>query len=593
MPPEIVSTDTGTVPPQTTLAENGVTEIELTPEEDKARRKQRLENLRAKQEAKRRTSDVSAEPRDTRVVDARVDPDEDGRPGVQKLTKPLQDLQNKEDLALRDYCVDLGIDNGAVRIDIFRSEPDRVIDPKTGKPIKTNGHLESVRQLIDENYIAERHGGGTYKVKINRPGPDGKYHYFKTKEIHIGGEPRVDFLPKNVVAPEVAAAATVPVASAETSPTIVRDAFSFMRDQVERANERAERTTGPTGPQAPDPATMVLVETLKAQIAQQAEDNRQLRQELLAAHNKPMSKEDAFKDGLVKQLLDGDSTRLQAVRMQYESELRMAKEDASKLETRLRDSFERERQRIEDSHTREISLIKQSHETTLASLKLSFDTSKQVLEAQISALKRENETMRDDMKELRAKKEKSPLELAKEFETYQEVFGKGESDETTADKLIGALPQVMEGVQGIINRNKPAPAPAQQPAAPVLMRDPAGNVFQVRGKELIPVRKKGQRVQVAAAEGQPPQEVEIPAIDPQALQMAVGYLETAFSKGQDPEVVAVSARAATPPEILTSIRDLGIDVFLSKVAKLPSASPLATQAGKNWTRKIGKALVGE
>jgi hypothetical protein len=87
--------------------------------------------------------------------------------------------------------------------------------------------------------------------------------------------------------------------------------------------------------------------------------------------------------------------------------------------------------------------------------------------------------------------------------------------------------------------------------------------------------------------------VEIPALDPAKLEMAISYLERAYSGNQDPETVAVSARPIMPEEIMQSIQALGIDVFFAKVAKLPSASPLASQAGKNWIRKVGKALVGE
>jgi len=44
---------------------------------------------------------------------------------------------------------------------------------------------------------------------------------------------------------------------------------------------------------------------------------------------------------------------------------------------------------------------------------------------------------------------------------------------------------------------------------------------------------------------------------------------------------------------MATLRDHGVDGFMSKVAKLQSASPLASQAGRNWVRKVGKALVGD
>jgi len=45
--------------------------------------------------------------------------------------------------------------------------------------------------------------------------------------------------------------------------------------------------------------------------------------------------------------------------------------------------------------------------------------------------------------------------------------------------------------------------------------------------------------------------------------------------------------------VLAVIRNRGVDGFLTDVAKLEGTSPLASQAGRNWTRKVGKALLGE
>jgi hypothetical protein len=77
------------------------------------------------------------------------------------------------------------------------------------------------------------------------------------------------------------------------------------------------------------------------------------------------------------------------------------------------------------------------------------------------------------------------------------------------------------------------------------------------------------------------------------LATAISYLEKAFSGNQEPATVATSVRPFLAEEIMQSIQSVGIDVFFAKVAKLPSASPLSSQAGKNWVRKVGKALVGE
>lgn len=534
--------------------------------------------------------------------DAKDDADaEEAKPGKTPVSPELKKVMAAEDGDLRDVLDTIGTD-GSYKIAVTRIEPEQARDPLTGRMVKVDGHLKTYTQKIDQEFIGARHGGGKFRLNFLKKAADGSYKIHTKRVIDIAGDPRTDDVPRNV---DPVSHGSTQVAQANEQPSIVRDVLGVMKDQLDKANERG-KSSGHTGP---DPAIMMLLEEYRSTNARQAAEMLELRKELTAKlTEKPEKTEgDAFKDGLVKQLLDGDSTRLTAVRLQYESELRQLKENQSANENRMRDNFDRDMKRIDDAHKREVDFIKTSHLAQLeaikhahtaseASIKTSLDTSKEVMKGQIEQLKRENDTLREDVKELRAKKEKSPLEMAKEYEVYQDVFGNGkDKDESTVDKIVSALPQAIEVAQGIISKNKPAAAPAQQqPQRPSLVRDPAGNTFQVRGNELIPVRKKGVKVAVpATAEGAPPTEVEIPAIDPEKLSNAIAYLERAFSGNQDPEIFAQTARPVIPEEIMQSIQTLGIDVFFAKVAKLPSASPLATQAGKNWIRKVGKALVGE
>ena len=67
-----------------------------------------------------------------------------------------------------------------------------------------------------------------------------------------------------------------------------------------------------------------------------------------------------------------------------------------------------------------------------------------------------------------------------------------------------------------------------------------------------------------------------------------------FELETDPEQFASSAAAIIPEDIFTPlkamIRELGIDAFLKDVAKLPESSPLLTQEGKKWSRKVAEIL---
>jgi hypothetical protein len=133
-----------------------------------------------------------------------------------------------------------------------------------------------------------------------------------------------------------------------------------------------------------------------------------------------------------------------------------------------------------------------------------------------------------------------------------------------------------------------------------------GQVFLQRsdgsgGTVLVPAKKRPKVIPATmnpdGSVATPP--IELPEIDPENIQRLVGFLERAYDGKQDPEVVARSSRTAVPEEVMTWLRQndteqvSGVDLFMSKVAKLPSTSSLSTQGGRNWLRKVGKALVGE
>lgn len=542
--------------------------------------------------------------RKTEEDGAKTEDDED-KVGRMKMSPELKKIQAAEDGDFRDVLENIGTD-GSFKISVTRIEPEQTRDVQTGRMVKVDGHLKTYTQAIDQEFIASRHGGGKFRLNFLKKAPDGSFKIHTKRVIDIAGDPRTDDVPRNEA--PLSTGGTVQQGNNQESPSIVKEVLTVMKDQLDKANERSTNGHSASGP---DPAMVMLIDQMRAQNEAQALEMRELRKEMSESRKEPASKteESEFKNSLVKQLLDGDSTRLNAIRIQFESELRQAKESAKALEDRLRDQFDRDRKEMvshhqreiaqsEAAHQREIALMKQSAEINTASIKISLDTSKEVLNAQIKQQERELATLRDEVKDLRAKKDKSPLEIAKEYKVLQETYGGDEkADESTVEKIVAALPQAIEVAQGIINRNKPAAAPAQ-PAAPQqsrLVRDSEGNSFQQRpdGK-LIPIKKKGQKVTIApTAEGQPPTEVEIPAVDPEKLATAISYLEKAFSGNQEPATVATSVRPFLAEEIMQSIQSVGIDVFFAKVAKLPSASPLSSQAGKNWVRKVGKALVGE
>lgn len=514
-------------------------------------------------------------------------------------------VRESENKSLRELIESFGTE-GAYLIELSRKEPPEFFDRASGRTVITGGFLRKLEnKAIDEEYIAQHFGGGTYDLKFKERKPSGTgWQYAGHKVVTIAGDPLLTTLPGQSVAPPQQQAQQ----QAE-SPSIVKEAMSFMADAAKRAEQRAEQR-GQRGDHDP------VVDLLRDQIRSQERVIDELRREMRDAANRQSSKppEDAYKDKLLDKMIDGDSARLTAVRTQYESELRMAKDHALSNENRLRDQFERERQDLRNAHEREIALLRQAHETALAAAKSafdtqmsaaksSFDTQTKLLEAENKRIDKENTELRVEVKDLRAKKDKSILEMAKELKTVKEAFEDEAEDTSIGAKLAEAAmsPETWQGISSLVRG--PAPAAPQQPQPQQLAPKPKRSVIRgADGKKYIleadgktmtgPLPEKARRGEPAKEEAQLA-EPQMPQVDPTVLGQMVTFLESAFTGGQDAEVVAQGARSRVPEALLVAIRDHGVDAVMSKMAKLSSTSPLSTQAGRNWVRKLGKALVGE
>jgi len=197
--------------------------------------------------------------------------------------------------------------------------------------------------------------------------------------------------------------------------------------------------------------------------------------------------------------------------------------------------------------------------------------------------------------------------LLKDAQALKDAIGGDEAGESSAvAKIVEVIssPAVGEVVGRMFHRPA-ATAPAQPPqvhpvapSRPMVVKDRTGQAFvQVvtpQGVQLTPVRKKPKVITTDAG-----QQVEVPPMDPADVRTLIGYLEAAFNGGQDPQILAQSARAMVPEPIIAWIKENttadvnGVDLFMRKVANLPGSSPLATLAGKKWLRKVGKALTGD
>jgi hypothetical protein len=552
-----------------------------------------------KKEARKEAKEQDADPKPEAKSEPRERDELVGKSGP--LSSEMKQLRLNEDRTLREMIESFGT-HTAYKIRVTRMKPDTV--HVNGKKYATSGYLAWVEgQPIDEAWLQETYGGGKYELMIKKRGTKGGWEYGGQVTVDIAGTPNLDNLPggQDMGGPPTAAAAPAATSSSE-SPSVVTKAMDFMAQQVQAAQERADKGGG-------SGAASEVVDLMREQLAASAREKEALMRrldEIQTRINQPPveTAEEKFKDRMLDKLIDGDSARITALRTQYESEMRMLKEQAIANEERFRDRAERERQDARNAHEREISLLRQSHdtalaaakasfETQLAAAKSSFETQVKILEAENRRLERDITDMRDDLKELRAKKDKTIVEQVKELEIIKDALGAGDGeDKDTVEKLMEAAPDVITAVGQMFNKGQQqqaAAAPAQAPPRKrEVVQGPDGQKFILEGGKLRPAKK-------IPPPGTPPEVAALPPIDPAEVNQVVGYLESACQAGTDPSVVVQSFGAYVPETIKVAIRDLGgVDQFLTKVAKLPSSSPLlATQAGRNWVKKLGKALLGE
>jgi hypothetical protein len=504
------------------------------------------------------------------------------RAPVPRETKAMAELRNNTDNALKEWMEGLS-PNGGVKVRVTRTSP------KVWKGLNVGGSLATYDHYIDEDWIREHHGGGNFMLEVKKPRTNGSgWVIAGSRAIAIAGDPRTDDVFRD-------SPAGVPAVAPNTAGAdmLVKAAFGSMERQLERAQAQ------PPQPQnhGTDVATMqLLLAPLQSQINQMGEMLREKDSQLAEMRRPPPVEVDPIKDKMFSALIDGDSARVVSMRAQHESELRTLRELSIASEARLRDAFDRDRQAINMAHEREMNTLRSSYDMKVASQDTMNGTIKSLLEGEIRRLESSLTEARTELVALRAKKDKTIIEQATEFAAIKEaigdITGSDEKEKSTLEKVMevaGNLP----AVQGLIGKLGEAQAPAPPPPQPMarprpqLMTGPDGNLYrQMPNGDMVMVRER-KKVAAPAVPGQP----VIPDIAPATIAAAVGFLESAYRGGQEASEVATSVRSMVPGDVLTAIRELGIDGFLTQVAKLDSTSPISTQGGRNWSRKLGKSLL--
>lgn len=498
------------------------------------------------------------------------------RAPVARESKAMSELRNNEDRNLKDWMEEVS-PGGAIRVKVQRTSP------KVWKGLMVGGALATYDHQIDEEWIRDHHGGGNFMLVVQKPRTNGAgWVYAGGRAISIAGDPRTDDVFR-----DKAGEAASPNGAAGPASGIVDKTFNVLERELANARQQQHVQHGP------DTATIqMMMGPMQQQLDQMGAMLREKDRQLAAAQVVKPVERDEFRDKMLDKLLDGDSARINSLRSQYESELRQVKEGAMQNESRLRDSFERDKQSLAMSHERELNALRSAYDMRVAGQEVGANAARTLMEGEIRRLQADLSEAKAELVALRLKKDKGPLEMIREMNELKEGLGLDDDKEkSTLDKLAEVGLPILQGVLAKGEQQAPAPPPPpmfRPRAQPQLLTGPDGNLYRP-GPDGKPVLlRERKRAVPPSAEGKPSSVPEIPVT---TIKVAVEFLESAYRNNQDPAEVATSVRSMIPADVLTAIRELGIDGFLTSVAKLEGTSPLASQSGRNWTRKLGKSLL--
>lgn len=498
-------------------------------------------------------------------------------------------LKKSQDMEVRDWLDQIS-GEAPMRAALHRKDPKNFLDPLTQQFVKVDGVLTTYDRAVDPEEVQKTYGGGTYQLVVQTRGTDGKWKYFGAKTFEVAGDPNLNAIPR-AMKPEPAP--TVQIPQKDPSDGKMLDKMTdFMIGQM-REGAR---------PQAPqvihqglsDSAVQAMIKPLELQIANLTKLLELKDQEM--ARVRETAGQDPFRDKMLNTLMDGDSARVKALRENYDSEIRQLKEGFRQDLERERDRHARDLERMEKAHERELTALKSSHEQAIALATQKGDITKMVLERETATLEKQLEANRAELTALRARKDQSIKEKVEELNAIKELVGDGDEEEqSTIERIIGAV----GNIPAVVNLAERAAGGGQQraqvqvaaaPEQPKIVRNKETGEVHLRKADgsLIPVKKKP--VPVTTSDGQ---QFELPPVDPEQVKQAIQFMEGAFRSDTDPKTFAASARPFLSENMLGAMRALGISEFLSKVGKISAASPLATMRGRQWTKKVAAALLGE
>lgn len=474
---------------------------------------------------------------------------------------------------------------------------------------KVDGYLGVYTDFITDDDLQATYGGGSFQLKVQVPNPKGSWVFLTSTTVEIAGDPRIDNLP-TTQAPQP----TPVAAQGALDNPMVNQAWQEMKASKDRAEQEAREASRNAGGNLQF-QIQAAIDPLKTMLADKDKQIERLLNKLDEA-TKP---KESIQDDFVKAMLFKGDVRLTDQKTQFDSELRQLKQshvdDLKRLEDRfardldserrthdrayadMKSSFERELSNMKAAHEREMSNMKSAHEHAKISTDASISVQKTVLERDNARLEADVRELRVEVKDLRAKKDLSLKEKVDEMNSIKDLFGGDEEKEKGAlEKVVEVVvnsEKAMDTVTRLMGNNNAQPqtqtvaatvqqAPAKKKSN-MIVRKSDGQVFKRTENGLVPVKQKN-------ADGSEEPLIKLNDTD---VMMAVKFVEAGFRNNVDPVNFATTSRTSIPEPVMLAIQREGVDGFLTKVVQLDQSSPLNTQAGRNWIRKVAKALLGE
>lgn len=456
------------------------------------------------------------------------------------------------------------------------------VRPEEWEGRQTAGLIGNFDELIDDEEVQRRYGGGRYQIVVQTQMQNGRWYYAGAKTFTIAGDPKITGEMFRTKTSEEPVGTVIPTQDADTTRSVLQTAQSLVNTafaQAERAEQRFNNGNG-NSHNSLEFLSMVT-EPLKTQIAtltaQLTEKERVISEKDRVIQELTNKKPDTlFQDTFASKLLDGDTARIEAIRTQHESERRQLIQSHEDQIKRVQDRQDYDIKRIEDGHKREIQNMRDSNDVRVEALKTGYEGRLEAKDNRIKDLDRDLNKASAEIGELRAKKDKSLTEQMTEIAQLKENMGTlfmpdHEEEDSAFDKVMEVATPLIKGIGARIEQGAPAPQPPMK-------------------RRLAPPTPKATPKPPAA----PAKAGETP-VDKADVAMAISYIEQGVSNGVSPETFAQSIRNMVPPSVLMVLREKGVDSFLDEVAAphLQPSSPLTTQVGRTFVRKVAKYLLSE